>query len=75
MGKKRHKQKGGTVSTKKRQNVGKECHWLLSLAMYEARERWPRRDQMKEIWTVVQRKADKSKATAESKAMERAVAD
>ena len=30
---------------------------------------------MKGIWTVVQREADKSKATAESKALERAVAD
>ena len=59
MGKKRHKQKGGTVSRKKQQNVGKECHWLLSLAIYAARERWPGRHQMKEIWTVVQRKADK----------------
>ena len=30
---------------------------------------------MKEVWTGVQRKVDKSKATAESKGLERAVAD
>jgi len=54
---------------------GKDRHWLLCLAIYEARERWPERLQMKEIWAQVQRKAGKNKATAVSKALDRAVAD
>ena len=53
----------------------KECHWLLCLAIYEVRERWTERPQMKEIWAAVQKKAHKNKATAVSKALERAVAD
>ena len=55
--------------------LSKDCHWLLYLAIYEARERWLERPQMKEIWAAVQKKAHKNKATAVSKALERAVAD
>ena len=55
--------------------LSKDCHWLLCLAVYEARERWPERPQMKEIWAAVQKKTHKNKATAVSKALERAVAD
>lgn len=54
---------------------GRECYWLLCLAVYEARERWPERPQMKEIWVAVQQKAHKRTATAVSKGLERAVAD
>lgn len=53
----------------------RECHWLLCLAIYEAREQQPEMPQMKVIWAAVKKKAHKEKATAVSKALERAVAD
>lgn len=53
----------------------RECYWLLCLAVYEAKERWPEKPQMKEIWAAVQQKAHKRTATAVSKGLERAMAD
>lgn len=56
-------------------HLGRECYGLLYLAIYDVRERQPERPQMKEIWAVVQKQANKKTATAVSKALERAVAD
>ena len=54
---------------------GRECYELLCMAIYEALKQQPVMPQMKEIWAAVKKKAYKEKATAVSKALERAVAD
>ena len=54
---------------------GKECYYILCLAIYVVKQYQPERPQMKVVWTEVCHKAKKKDPRNISKALSRAVRD